>query len=100
MAASGNSTNQNGRIPATRQPLAFETHRLAGCPLAGLPDAVGAQWAGGPRRYLCRAGDEEFLERNGLTARLYKLVQRVQITPVFNDINSGIEKKTREYEDF
>jgi hypothetical protein len=96
--------NQNGSDPSyARQPLAFETHRLAGCPssqsflmlsmLNGQMDRVGI---------FIEQVDEEFLERNGLDPRgaLYKFVQRSQGTPVFNDINSGIEKKTREYEDF
>jgi hypothetical protein len=96
--------NQNGSDPSyARQPLAFETHRLAGCPssqsflmlsvLNGQVDRVGI---------FIEQVDEEFLERNGLDPRgaLYKFVQRSQGTPVFNDINSGIEKKTREYEDF
>jgi hypothetical protein len=44
--------------------------------------------------------DEEFLERNGLdpAGALYKFVQRSSSAPVFNDISSGIEKKTRENE--
>ena len=46
--------------------------------------------------------DEAFLERNGLDPHgaLYKFVQRSSITPVFNDIDSGLEKKTRQHEDF
>jgi hypothetical protein len=96
--------NQNGSDPSyARQPLAFETHRLAGCPsslsflmlsvLNGQVDRVGV---------FVEQVDEEFLERNGLDPRgaLYKFVQRGPITPVFSDAASGIEKKTREYEDF
>lgn len=94
--------NQNGSDPSyIRQPLAFETHRLAGCPsslscfmlpvLNGQVDRVGI---------FIEQVDEAFLERNGLDPRgaLYKFVQRSQISPVFSDISSGIEKKTREYE--
>ena len=95
--------NQNGSDPSyLRQPLGFETHRNAGCPasLSFLMLSV-------LNRQVDRVGifveqvDDEFLERNGLDPRgaLYKFVQRSQITPVFSDINSGIEKKTREYED-
>ena len=96
--------NQNGSDPSyLRQPLGFETHRKAGCAasqsflmlsvLNGQVDRVGI---------FVEQVDEEFLERNGLDPRgaLYKFVQRSQITPVFNDINSGIEKKTRQNEDF
>ncbi len=96
--------NQNGSDPSyLRQPLAFETHRAAGCPsslsflmlsvLNGQIDRVGI---------FIEQVDEAFLERNGLDPRgaLYKFVQRSQITPVFSDISSGIEKKTRQEEDF
>ncbi len=96
--------NQNGSDPSyLRQPLAFETHREAGCPspLCFLMLSV-------LNRQVDRVGvfveqvDEAFLERNDLDPRgtLYKFVQRAQITPVFNDISSGIEKKTREHEGF
>lgn len=96
--------NQNGSDPSyLRPPLAFETHRQAGCPapLCFLMLSV-------LNRQVERVGifveqvDEVFLERNGLDPRgaLYKFVQRSQITPVFSDAGSGIEKKTREREDF
>lgn len=96
--------NQNGSDSSyIRQPLAFETHRLAGC-----PSSVSFFMLPVLNRQVDRVGifieqaDEEFLERNGLDPRgaLYKFVQRSQITPVFSDTSSGIEKKTREYEDF
>jgi len=86
-----------------RQPLAFETMRNAGSPgslsllmlsvLNGSVDRVGI--------YIEQV-DEEFLERNGLDpyGALYKFVQRSSITPVFNDISTGIEKKTRRDEGF
>jgi hypothetical protein len=46
--------------------------------------------------------DEDFLERNDLdpTGALYKMVQRHNLDPVFNDTSTGIEKKTRLDEDF
>jgi len=94
--------NENGSDPSyLRQPLAFETMRHAGCPASlsflmlsvvnGQVDRVGI---------FIEQVDEEFLERNGYTSdgALYKFVQRSSIAPVFNDINSGIEKKTREHE--
>jgi len=96
--------NQNGSDASyVRQPLAFETHRVAGCPSSlcflmmsavnNEPDRVGI--------YVEQV-DEEFLERNDLNTRgaLYKFVQRSQITPVFSDITTGIEKKNRQHEDF
>ncbi len=96
--------NQNGSDPTyLRPPLAFETIGKAGCPsslsflmllvLNGQVERVGI---------FVEQVDEAFLERNGLDPRgaLYKFVQRSSITPVFSDLNSGIEKKTREDEDF
>jgi hypothetical protein len=96
--------NQNGSDPTyLRPPLAFETHRRAGCPssLSFLMLSVLNQQVDRVGIFVEQV-DEEFLERNGLDPRgaLYKFVQRSQITPVFNDINSGIEKKTRQQEDF
>ncbi len=94
--------NENGSDETyLRQPLAFETMRNAGCPASlsfltlsvvnGDVDRVGI---------FIEQVDEEFLERNGYTTdgALYKFVQRGAITPVFNDISTGIEKKTREHE--
>jgi hypothetical protein len=96
--------NQNGSDPSyLRPPLAFETMRRAGCPasqcflmlsvLNKQVDRVGV---------FVEQVDRVFLERNGLDPHgaLYKFVQRSQSTPVFNDISSGIEKKTRKGEDF
>jgi hypothetical protein len=96
--------NQNGSDSSyLRPPLAFETIRQAGCPsslsflmlsvLNGQVERVGV---------FVEQVDEAFLERNGLDPHgaLYKFVQRSSITPVFNDIDSGLEKKTRQDEDF
>ena len=96
--------NENGSDSSyLRQPLAFETMRAADAPsslsflmlsvLNGSVDRVGI---------FIEQVDEEFLERNGFDpdGALYKFVQRSSITPVFNDINSGIEKKTRKHESF
>ncbi len=95
--------NQNGSDPTyLRPPLAFETIAKAGCPsslcflmlsvLNGQIERVGV---------FVEQVDEAFLERNGLDPHgaLYKFVQRSAITPVFSDIASGIEKKTRRDED-
>jgi len=94
--------NERGSDPSyLRQSLAFETIRNAGCPsslsflmlsvLNGDVDRVGI---------FIEQVDEEFLTRNGFDpdGALYKFVQRSQITPVFGDISSGIEKKTRKHE--
>ena len=96
--------NTNGSDSSyLRQPLAFETMRNAACPgslsflmlsvLNGEVDRVGI---------FIEQVDEGFLERNGLDSggALYKFVQRSSITPVFNDINTGIEKKTRKDEGY
>jgi hypothetical protein len=96
--------NSNGSDSSyLRQPLAFETMRNAGSPasisflmlsvLNGSVDRVGI---------FIEQVDEEFLKRNGLdpAGALYKFVQRSSSAPVFNDINSGIEKKTRKNEGF
>lgn len=96
--------NQNGSDPSyIRQPLAFETHRLAGCPssLCFFMLSVLNQKAEGVRVFVEQV-DEEFLERNGFDPRgaLYKFTQRSRISPVFSDVSTGIEKKTREYENF
>jgi hypothetical protein len=96
--------NQNGSDPSyLRQPLAFETMRSAGCP-ASLSFLMLSVLNGQVERVgiFVEQVDETFLERNGLDPRgaLYKLVQRSAITPVFSDLNSGVEKKTREDEDF
>jgi len=84
-----------------RQSLAFETMRNAGCPsslsflmlsvLNGDVDRVGI---------FIEQVDEEFLARNGFDpdGALYKFVQRSSIAPVFSDISTGIEKKTRKHE--
>jgi len=96
--------NQNGSDPSyLRPPLAFETMREAGCPssLCFLMLSVLNQQVDRVGIFVEQV-DEAFLERNGLDPRgaLYKFVQRSQITPVFSDISSGIEKKTREHENF
>ncbi|HNY78378.1 MAG: lamin tail domain-containing protein [Sedimentisphaerales bacterium] len=94
--------NSNGSDSSyLRQPLAFETMRKAGSPASlsflmlsvcnGNVDRVGI---------FIEQVDEEFLERNNLdpAGALYKFVQRSSSAPVFNDISSGIEKKSRENE--
>lgn len=96
--------NQNGSDSSyLRPPLAFETIRRAGCP-ASLSFLMLAVLNGQVERVgiFVEQVDEAFLERNGLDPHgaLYKFVQRSSITPVFNDIDSGLEKKTRQDEDF
>ncbi len=86
-----------------RQPLAFETMRKAGSP-ASLSFLMLSVLNGNVDRLgiFIEQVDEEFLERNDLdpAGALYKFVQRSSSAPVFNDINSGIEKKTRESEGY
>ena len=85
-----------------RQPLAFDTHRLAGVTSCrselwqlrdnGTSDRVGV---------FIEQVDEDFLKRNGYDpdGDLYKMVQRGNLNPVFNDIVTGIEKKTNDKTD-
>ncbi|MEN6336114.1 MAG: lamin tail domain-containing protein [Phycisphaerales bacterium] len=96
--------NQNGSDSSyLRPPLAFETMRKAGCPASQCFHMLSVL-----NRQVERVGifveqvDAAFLERNGLDPHgaLYKFTQRSQSTPVFNDISSGIEKKTRKDENF
>ncbi|MCU0915114.1 MAG: lamin tail domain-containing protein [Planctomycetes bacterium] len=96
--------NQNGSDPTyLRPPLAFETMRRAGCP-ASQSFLMLSVLNGQIERVeiFVEQVDDVFLERHGLDPHgaLYKFVQRSSITPVFSDINSGIEKKTRRHEDF
>lgn len=96
--------NQNGSDSSyLRPPLAFETIREAGCPssLCFLMLSVLNQQVDRVGVFVEQV-DDVFLERNGLDPRgaLYKFTQRAETTPVFNDIRSGIEKKTRKHEDF
>ncbi|NLH43507.1 MAG: hypothetical protein GX448_16825 [Planctomycetes bacterium] len=95
--------NQNGSDPSyLRPPLAFETMQRAGC-----PSSLCFHMLSVLNKQVDRVGifveqvDTAFLERNGLDPHgaLYKFVQRGPSTPVFSDISSGIEKKTRKGED-
>jgi hypothetical protein len=96
--------NSNGSDSSyLRQPLAFETMRNAGSP-ASLSFLMLSVLNGSIDRtgIFIEQVDEGFLERNGLDpgGALYKFVQRSSSAPVFNDISSGIEKKTRENEGY
>lgn len=92
--------NINGRgadSTYVRQPLAFDTHRLAGnesclsylwqLRVNGATDRVGIA---------IEQVDEDFLDRYGYDEEgdLYKFVQRSNLNPVFFDTITGIEKKT------
>jgi len=96
--------NAQGADPAyVRQSLAFENHTNAenySCEsfmmlmqLNGSFDRVGV---------FIEQVDEDFLSRHGLEPEgaLYKFVQRVDLNPAFSDLNTGVEKKTRKWEDF
>ncbi|MFT4550883.1 MAG: hypothetical protein ACI9MB_004864, partial [Verrucomicrobiales bacterium] len=85
-----------------RQPLSFEAHRVAGVGgclselwqlrVNGASDRIGV---------FIEQVDEDFLDRNGYDrdGDLYKLVQRSNLDPVFNDIITGVEKKTNDKSD-
>ncbi|MDF1711826.1 MAG: lamin tail domain-containing protein [Akkermansiaceae bacterium] len=92
--------NINGRgadSTYVRQPLAFDTHRLA-----GNESCLSYLWQlrvnGGNDRVgiAIEQVDEDFLDRYGYDEEgdLYKFVQRSNLNPVFFDTITGIEKKT------
>ncbi len=96
--------NAQGSDPSyLRQPIAFDLLRLSGSPasqafpvqlrLNGAYDRVGIH---------IEQVNDDFLKRQGLPAggALYKFVQRANLRPALNDTETGIEKKTRENEDF
>ena len=85
-----------------RQTLAFDAHREA-----GVASCISALWQLRDNGTDDRVGvfieqvDEDFLSRNGYDrdGDLYKMVQRSNLNPVFNDIVTGIEKKTNDKTD-
>ena len=85
-----------------RQPLSFDTHRLA-----GVASCISELWQLRDNGTNDRVGvfieqvDDDFLARNGYDrdGDLYKMVQRSNLDPVFNDIITGIEKKTNDKSD-
>ena len=96
--------NAQGSDPSyLRQPVAFDLLRLSGSPssqafpvqlrLNGAYDRVGIH---------IEQVNDDFLKRQALPegGALYKFVQRANLRPVLNDIETGVEKKTRENEDF
>lgn len=96
--------NAQGSDPSyLRQPIAFDLLRLSGSPgcqafpvqlrLNGAYDRVG---------FHIEQVNDDFLKRQNLPAggALYKFVQRANLRPALNDTETGIEKKTRETEDF
>lgn len=96
--------NAQGNDPSyLRQPISFDLLRLSGSPssqafpvqlrLNGAYDRVG---------FHIEQVNDDFLKRQGLPegGALYKFVQRANLRPVLNDTGTGVEKKTRENEDF
>ncbi len=92
--------NINGRgadSTYVRQPLSFDTHRLA-----GNESSLSYLWQlrvnGGNDRVgiAIEQVDEDYLDRYGYDEEgdLYKFVQRSNLNPVFFDTITGIEKKT------
>ena len=93
------NVNGPGSDPSyVRQTLAYDAFQAAGnqgcesflinMQVNGQADRIGV---------FIEQVDEDFLERNGLNpdGALYKFVQRSTLEPVFNDITTGIEKKTQ-----
>lgn len=86
-----------------RQPVSFETFRLAGSPSC-LCFPVNLRLNKGFDRVgiYVEQVDEDYLKRQNLPedGALYKFVQRGNLRPALNDVNVGVEKKTRDSEDF
>lgn len=96
--------NAQGSDPSyMRQPVSFDLLRLSGSPssqafpvqlrLNGIYDRVAIH---------IEQVNGDFLKRQGLPQEgaLYKFVQRSNLRPGLNDIDTGVEKKSRENEDF
>lgn len=95
--------NSNGGDPSyMRIPLSYQLHRLAGSHAGNsFPILLRANGAADRVALYVEQVDERFLERRGLDPQgaLYKFVQRAELTPGFNDVTDGVEKKTRLFED-
>ncbi|MCA9199907.1 MAG: lamin tail domain-containing protein [Planctomycetales bacterium] len=81
-----------------RQPMAFNAYRDAGNESSeSFLMAMRVNGARDRTGVFIEQVDEDFLKRNKLDpdGALYKFVQRSNLDPVFSDITTGIEKKTR-----
>ena len=98
-----NMNAQGNDSSFVRQPMGFQFHHASGNPgciafpvnmrLNGSFDRVGI---------LIEQVDEDFLKRYGYDeddGELYKLVQRSNLNPVFDDTSTGVEKKTGDEND-
>jgi hypothetical protein len=86
-----------------RHSLAFETYRLTGHPACvAFPIVLRVNNATDRVGYYVEQVDDDFLKRNNLDEEgaMYKFIQRGSTAPVFSDVTTGIEKKTRKTENF
>ena len=94
--------NSNGGDPSyMRIPLSWDLHRSAGSAADDcFPILMRANNATDRVALYVEQVDERFLERRGYNRNgaLYKFVQRAELTPGFNDVTDGVEKKTRLFE--
>ena len=103
-----NGTSLGGAETIIRPSVAFELLRRSGHPACaafpvlmrvnGTADSAGGR---GGVAYFVEQVDERMLERNGLDpdGALYKLDQRSNLEPVFNDSFDGVQKRSRLDED-
>ncbi|MBL9171255.1 MAG: lamin tail domain-containing protein [Verrucomicrobiales bacterium] len=95
--------NSNGGDPSyMRIPFSYELHRAAGSSAGNsFPILMRANNTADRVALYVEQVDERFLARRGYDrdGALYKFVQRAELTPGFNDVTDGVEKKTRLFED-
>ncbi|MFT7511985.1 MAG: hypothetical protein ACI9QL_001192 [Candidatus Omnitrophota bacterium] len=88
---------------AIRQPLAFQMYEVAQSPASESFNVLMVR-NGSVQRvgHLIEQVDEDFLDRHGFDSdgAMYKFVQRSNLNPMLNDTSTGVEKKTRTFEDF
>jgi hypothetical protein len=99
-----NGTSLGGADTIIRPSTSFELMRRAGLPACGafpvmmrLNGALDTASGRGGVAYFVEQVDERMLERYGLDPEgaLYKMDQRSNLEPVFNDSFDGVQKRTR-----
>ena len=86
-----------------RQPLAFQMYEVAQSAACESFNVLLVRNGSLQRvAMLIEQVDEDFLDRFGFDEEgaLYKFVQRSNLNPMLNDTITGVEKKTRTFEDF
>jgi len=96
--------NSNGQDTSyIRQPLCFDTFSKAGVPSCmAFPVNLRRNKSFHKVAIYIEQVDEDYMKRQNVpeTGALYKFVQRSNLSPALNDANTGVEKKTRDEEDF